>query len=122
MTQKSLISLQPRSCAAWLMLCGGTISRQSSRVHLWRSLQGEQTPEALAMAVEDAIGRLPQHPADQLDALFGCLSHAMPTLPGRPNFMQEMLGLEVTEVRLFWRVCRQAHQIKRHDPHMFIRP
>ena len=61
-------------------------------------MQGEQTPEALAMAVEDAIGRLPQHPADQLDALFGCLSRAMPTLPGRPNFMQEMLGLEVTEV------------------------
>ena len=53
------------------------------------------------MALEDAIGRLPQHPADQLDALFGCLSRAMPTLHGRPNFMQEMLGLEVTEVSLF---------------------
>ena len=51
------------------------------------------------MAVEDAIGRMPQHPADQLDVLFGCLSRAMPTLPGRPNFMQEMAGLEVTEVR-----------------------
>ena len=59
------------------------------------------------MAVEDAIGRLPQHPADQLDALFGCLSRAMPTLPGRPNFMQEMLGLEVTEVRRSWSHHRQ---------------
>ena len=60
--------------------------------------QGEQSPEALAIAVEDAAGRLPQHPADQLDALLGCLSRAMPALPGRPNFIQEMLGLDVTEV------------------------
>lgn len=60
-------------------------------------MQSEQTPEALALAVEDATGRLPQHPAEQLDTLFACLSRAMPTLPGRPNFMQEMLGLEVTE-------------------------
>ena len=74
------------------------------------------------MAVETAIGRLPQHPADQLDALFGCLSRAMPTLPGRPNFMQEMLGLEVTEVSLFWRVRRQKHRIRRHGPHTLSRP
>ncbi|CAK0744637.1 hypothetical protein CVIRNUC_001563 [Coccomyxa viridis] len=59
---------------------------------------GENTPEALALAMEDAAGRVAQHPADQLDALFGCLSRAMPNLPGRPNFMQEMLGLEVSEV------------------------
>lgn len=58
------------------------------------------------MAVEDATGRLLQHPADQLDALFGCLSRAMPTLPGRPNFMQEMLGLEVTEVLSTGFICR----------------
>ncbi len=62
-------------------------------------VQGENTPEALALAMEDAAGRVAQHPADQLDALFGCLSRAMPNLPGRPNFMQEMLGLEVSEVR-----------------------
>ena len=63
------------------------------------------------MALEDAIGRLPQHPADQLDALFGCLSRAMPTLPGRPNFMQEMLGLEVTEVSLFLKPSCQPQQV-----------
>ncbi len=62
------------------------------------------------MALEDAIGRVPQHPADQLDALFGCLSRAMPTLPSRPNFMQEMLGLEVTEVSPLVKASCQAQQ------------
>ena len=72
------------------------------------------------MAVEEVSGRLPQHPADQLDALFGCLSRAMPTLPGRPNFMQEMLGLEVTEASLLRGLCCQMHQIRRHPLHAHL--
>ena len=81
------------------MLCGTRLAPRIRCGNYALRVQGENTPEALALAMEDAAGRVAQQPADQLDALFGCLSRAMPNLPGRPNFMQEMLGLEVSEVR-----------------------
>ena len=92
-------------CGFWVGACIG-YERHVPRV------QSENTPEALAVAMEDAAGRVAQHPAEQLDALFSCLSRAMPNLPGRPNFMQEMLGLEVSEVQSS--PLPMAHQSRCH--------
>lgn len=50
--------------------------------------------EALARAVEDAVGGMALQPADLLQVLLACLDRALPTPPGQASIFQQLLGLQ----------------------------
>lgn len=54
--------------------------------------------EALAHAVEEAVGCTKMPPAELLESLLTCLDRALPTPPGRNSVIQELLGLHAHQV------------------------
>ncbi len=55
--------------------------------------------EALARAVEDAVGTTSLQPPDLLQVLLACLDRALPTPPGQASVFQQLLGLQTLQVR-----------------------
>ncbi len=55
--------------------------------------------EALARAVEDAVGSASLQPPDLLQVLLACLDRALPTPPGQASVFQQLLGLQTLQVR-----------------------
>ncbi len=55
--------------------------------------------EALARAVEDAVGGAALQPTDLLQVLLACLDRALPTPPGQASIFQQLLGLQAHQAR-----------------------